>query len=196
LRKLLAYLKPYWKLVVLAPLLMIVEVIVDLLQPTLLAKIVDVGIAGQDLTLVMRTGLFMIGIALIGMLGGMGCTVAASIASQSFGTDLRSDLFKKIQSFSYADLETFKISTLITRLTNDIAQVQMLVLMSLRIMVRAPLLGVGGIIMAISINARLAMILLASVPALLLILFFVIQNSGYSITLNHSLERKRMVLNR
>jgi ATP-binding cassette subfamily B multidrug efflux pump len=177
LRKLLAYLKPYWKLVVLAPLLMIVEVIVDLLQPTLLAKIVDVGIAGQDLTLVMRTGLFMIGIALIGMLGGMGCTVAASIASQSFGTDLRSDLFKKIQSFSYADLETFKISTLITRLTNDIAQVQMLVLMSLRIMVRAPLLGVGGIIMAISINARLAMILLASVPALLLILFFVIQKS-------------------
>lgn len=177
MRKLLAYLKPYWKLVVLAPLLMIVEVIVDLLQPTLLAKIVDVGIAGQDLTLVMRTGLFMIGIALIGMLGGMGCTVAASIASQSFGTDLRSDLFKKIQSFSYADLETFKISTLITRLTNDIAQVQMLVLMSLRIMVRAPLLGVGGIIMAISINARLAMILLASVPALLLILFFVIQKS-------------------
>jgi ATP-binding cassette subfamily B multidrug efflux pump len=177
LGKLLSYLKPYWKFVVLAPLLMVVEVIVDLLQPTLLAKIVDVGIAGQDLTLVMRTGLFMIGIALIGMLGGMGCTVAASIASQSFGTDLRSDLFKKIQSFSYADLETFKISTLITRLTNDIAQVQMLVLMSLRIMVRAPLLGVGGIIMAISINARLAMILLASVPALLLILFFVIQKS-------------------
>ena len=175
--KLLSYLKPYWKFVVLAPLLMVVEVIVDLLQPTLLAKIVDVGIAGQDLTFVMRTGLLMIGIAVIGMLGGAGCTVAASIASQNFGTDLRSDLFRKIQSFSYADLEKFKISTLITRLTNDIAQVQMLVLMSLRIMVRAPLLGVGGIIMAISINARLAMILFASVPALLLILYFVIQKS-------------------
>lgn len=175
--KLLSYLKPYWKFVVLAPLLMVVEVIVDLLQPTLLAKIVDVGIAGQDLTFVMRTGLLMIGIAVIGMLGGAGCTVAASIASQNFGTDLRSDLFKKIQSFSYADLEKFKISTLITRLTNDITQVQMLVLMSLRIMVRAPLLGVGGIIMAISINARLAMILFASVPALLLILYFVIQKS-------------------
>ena len=175
--KLLSYLKPYWKFVVLAPLLMVVEVIVDLLQPTLLAKIVDVGIAGQDLTFVMRTGLLMIGIAVIGMLGGAGCTVAASIASQNFGTDLRSDLFRKIQSFSYADLEKFKISTLITRLTNDITQVQMLVLMSLRIMVRAPLLGVGGIIMAISINARLAMILFASVPALLLILYFVIQKS-------------------
>ena len=108
LGKLLSYLKPYWKFVVLAPVLMVVEVIVDLLQPTLLAKIVDVGIAGQDLTFVMRTGLLMIGIAVIGMLGGAGCTVAASIASQNFGTDLRSDLFKKIQSFAYADLENFK----------------------------------------------------------------------------------------
>jgi len=145
--KLLSYLKPYWKMVLLAPLLMIVEVIADLMQPTLLAKIVDNGIANYDIHFIIRTGLLMIGIAAIGMIGGVGCSITSSIVSQSFGTDLRSSIFKKIQNFSFANLDKFKISSLITRLTNDITQVQMMVLMSLRIMVRAPLLCIGGIIM-------------------------------------------------
>lgn len=175
--KLLSYLKPYWKMVLLAPILMIVEVITDLLQPTLLAKIVDKGITNYDIHFIIRTGLIMIGIAAIGMIGGVGCSITASIASQSFGTDLRSSLFKKIQNFSFANLDKFKISSLITRLTNDITQVQMMVLMSLRIMVRAPLLCIGGIIMAVSINTRLSLILLLAVPALLLAFVFVMKKS-------------------
>ena len=175
--KLLSYLKPYWRVVLLAPLLMIIEVICDLSQPNLLAKIVDDGIMKGNIQFILRTGLLMIGIAAIGMIGGIGCTIASSIASQNFGSDLRSDVFKKVQSFSFSNLDKFKTSSLITRLTNDIMQIQMLVLMSLRIVVRAPLLCIGGIIMTILINARLAMILLVSIPLLAIALSYVIKKS-------------------
>ena len=171
--KLFSYLKPYWKAASLAPLLMLVEVVTDLLQPILMANIIDRGIATGDVDYIMRTGLLMIGIAIIGLIGGFGCTIASGIASQSFGADLRSALFKKIQSFSFANLDEFKTSSLITRLTNDVTQVQNIVLMSLRIMVRAPLLSVGGIIMTVIINPRLARILLIAIPILALVLFFV-----------------------
>lgn len=175
--KLLSYLKPYWRATLAAPLLMLIEVICDLFQPTLLARIVDEGVMKNNIPLVLSTGGLMIGIALIGMIGGVGCSIASSIASQNFGADLRSATFKKIQSFSFANMDNFKISSLITRLTNDITQVQMLVLMSLRIMVRAPLLFIGGIIMAVSINAKLSAILLASIPLLLAVIYFVIKKS-------------------
>ena len=164
MKRLLVYLKPYWKMVILAPLLMVIEVVCDLSQPTLLAKIVDDGIAKGDIDLIIRTGLLMVGVAFIGMIGGVGCTIASSIASQGFGADLRSAVFRKIQSFSFSNLDRFKPSTLITRLTNDITQLQQLVLMSLRIVVRAPLLFLGGIVMAVSINSRLSTILFIAIP--------------------------------
>ena len=107
-------------MVVLAPLLMLVEVIANLFQPILLAKIVDIHIVQHDLTSTMRTSLIMIWFATISLVGGVGCTIVASIASQSFGADLRFDLFKKIQNSSYSFLNIFKTSSLITRLTNDI----------------------------------------------------------------------------
>jgi ATP-binding cassette subfamily B multidrug efflux pump len=115
LNNLLPFLKPYWKMVVLAPLLMLVEVIANLFQPILLAKIVDIHIVQHDLTSTMRTSLIMIGFATISLVGGVGCTIVASIASQSFGADLRFDLFKKIQNSSYSFLNIFKTSSLITR---------------------------------------------------------------------------------
>ncbi len=106
--KLLSYLKPYWKFVVLAPLLMVVEVIVDLLQPTLLAKIVDVGIAGQDLTFVMRTGLLMIGIAVIGMLGGAGCTVQPVLPVRTLGPTFGLTSSKKSKAFLMLTLKSLR----------------------------------------------------------------------------------------
>ncbi|MGB9681576.1 MAG: ABC transporter ATP-binding protein [bacterium] len=177
MKKLLPYLKPYWKAVLLAPLLMIIEVICDLSQPSLLARIIDNGVMKGDLTFILRTGLLMIGIAGIGMIGGVGCTIASSIASQSFGTDLRSDVFKKVQSFSFSNLDRFKTGSLITRLTNDIVQLQTVVLMSLRIVVRAPLLFVGGVIMTILISPKLAMILLFSIPLLLIGFVYITRHS-------------------
>ena len=177
MKKLLSYLKPYWKAALLAPILMLIEVICDLSQPTLLASIVDNGVAKSNLPYILNTGALMLGIALIGMAGGMGCSVASSIASQNFGASVRSAVFKKIQSLSPLNIDRFKTSSLVTRLTNDITQLQTVVLMSLRIMVRAPLLFIGGIIMAVSLNARLALILTVSIPLLAAVIYYRMKKS-------------------
>lgn len=177
MRKLLIYLKPYWIYALLAPLFMVIEVICDLYQPTLLAKIVDEGVLKSNFPFILKTGILMIFIALIGMIGGVGCTIFASYASQNFGKDLRLDLFKKVQSFSFKNIDKFHTSSLITRITNDVNQLQNLVMMSLRIVVRAPLLFIGGIIMAISINKTLSFIFLFSIPILILIFIIVMRKS-------------------
>jgi ATP-binding cassette subfamily B multidrug efflux pump len=174
-KKLYIYIKPYWKAALAAPLLMLIEVAADLMQPRLMAKIVDMGIATGNMELVIRTGLLMIGIALLGVCGGIGCMIFSSIVAQSFGTDLRLDLFKRTQSFSFASLDKLKTASLITRLTNDVVQVQSLVLMLLRIFVRAPFLAMGGMIMAMMINFQLALILIFAIPILAGALFYVIK---------------------
>jgi ATP-binding cassette subfamily B multidrug efflux pump len=99
--KLLPYLKPYWKATLLAPLFMLLEVYMDLLQPKFMASIVDEGIMNGDLAHIQKTGALMLGVALIGLIGGIGCTVFSSTASQNFGADVRKDLFTKVQSFSF-----------------------------------------------------------------------------------------------
>lgn len=172
--KLSSYLKPYWKAAVAAPLLMMVEVIMELMQPTLMAIIVDQGIVTGDLALIARVGTMMVGAALIGALGGIGCTYFAGHASVGFGTDLRQDLFDQVQSFSFANLDEFAPASLITRLTNDVTQVQHLVLSAMRMLIRSPLLFIGGTLMAISINAKLAMIIFLSFPILSLALFLLL----------------------
>ena len=177
MRKLLKFLKPYTYAVILAPLLMLVEVICDLYQPNLLAKIVDQGILKNNFQVILNTGLIMLGIAMIGMIGGVGCTIFSSIASQNFGKDLRNELFKKVQKLSFHSIDKFKSSSLITRLTNDVTQLQTLVMMALRIMVRAPLLFIGGIIMAISLNKNLSFIFLLSIPVLIALFLFIMKRS-------------------
>ncbi|HOQ17245.1 MAG TPA: ABC transporter ATP-binding protein [Defluviitaleaceae bacterium] len=171
----MTYLKPYRRTAILAPLLMFIEVIMDLLQPTLLSRIVDNGINAGNIDYIIKTGIIMISVAFIGGLGGFGCIISSTITSQNFATDLRSDLFKKIQSFSFSNLDKFKTGSLITRLTNDVTQVQNIVLMSLRIMVRAPLLFIGGIIMAMSINLKLTLILIISIPILIISVSLIIK---------------------
>lgn len=164
------FLRPHWKAALLAPLLMFIEVLANLWQPTLMAAIVDQGIATGDIPFIIHTGLKMIGITLLGVAGGIGCTIAASIASHNFAADLREAVFDQVQAFSFANLDRFKTSSLITRLTNDVVRMQNAVLMSLRLLVRAPLLFLGGIIMAVALNARLTVILLVAIPILLLLL--------------------------
>jgi len=138
--KLFKFLKPYWHWAILAPLLMALEVAMDLMQPRMVQRIVDQGIAQLDMAVVINTGLLMVGLALIGAVGGVGCTVFAMLASQGFGTDLRSALFRQVQSLSFGNLDKLETGQLITRLTNDVTQVQEVVAMMLRIMVRAPLM--------------------------------------------------------
>ncbi len=172
--KLRSYLKPYWKVTVLAPLAMVLEVAMDLLQPALMSRIVDQGIFSHNYQLVLETGLLMIAVAGIGMLGGFGCTIFSSIASQNFGADLRTDLFTRIQAFSFHNLDRFPTASLITRLTNDVVQVQNVVLIMLRSLVRAPLLCIGGIIMALTIDPQMASVLLIAIPLLGTILGMII----------------------
>lgn len=170
LRRMLGYLRPYWFAALLAPLLMVLEVAMDLSQPRLLQSIVDIGIANRDQTFVVRTGLVMVAVAVVGMIGGVGCTVFSTIAALNFATDVRSSLFRKIQELSFGNLDRLGLGGLITRLTNDIDQVQEAVMMSLRILVRAPLLTIGSLILAIITSPRLSLLLAAIGPALILFL--------------------------
>jgi ATP-binding cassette subfamily B protein len=134
------YLKPYWRAAVLAPLLMVLEVTMDLLQPRMIARIVDEGIARSDLPLVVNTGLLMVGFALLGVGGGMGSTIFAVLASQGVGADLRAAALRQVQALSFGNLDRLETGKLITRLTNDVTQIQDVVLILLRVMVRLPLL--------------------------------------------------------
>ena len=171
------YLKPYWLPALLAPLFMVLEVCMDLMQPKLLQRIVDDGIAAGDAGEIQRTGLLMLGVALLGVIGGVGCTIYSSIASQNFGRDLRGSLFGKVQSLSFRNLDNLPTGTLITRITNDVTQLQTFVQMLLRMFVRSPMLIVGSLIMAVTINAKLTLILAVSVPLLFVFLFFLVRFS-------------------
>lgn len=171
------YLKPYWLPALLAPLFMVLEVCMDLMQPKLLQRIVDDGIAAGDAGEIQRTGMLMLGVALLGVIGGVGCTIYSSIASQNFGRDLRGSLFGKVQSLSFRNLDNLPTGTLITRITNDVTQLQTFVQMLLRMFVRSPMLIVGSLIMAVTINAKLTLILAVSVPLLFLFLFFLVRFS-------------------
>jgi len=176
-RKLARYLAPYRLWAILAPLLMALEVAMDLMQPRLVQHIIDDGIARGDMVAVFTTGGWMVGAALIGLVGGMGCTVFAILAGQHFGADLRGDLFRKVQSFSFGNLDRLDTGALITRLTNDVTQVVEIVMVLLRIMVRVPLLLVGSLIMAVITSPRLALIFLVLIPLVLAALNWIINKT-------------------
>jgi ATP-binding cassette subfamily B multidrug efflux pump len=175
--RLAKFLKPYETWAILAPLLMVLEVAMDLMQPRMIERIVDQGIAQMDMAVVTRTGLLMIGLALIGAVGGVGCTVFTMLAAQGFGADLRGALFRKVQALSFGNLDRLETGQLITRLTNDVTQVQELVSMMLRIMVRAPLMLVGSLILAILTSPRLALLLIVLGPAALVVLVWAINRA-------------------
>ncbi|MFD1739831.1 ABC transporter ATP-binding protein [Bacillus salitolerans] len=173
MKKVLAYLNPYRIPVVIALSLMLTELIVDLLLPLLMAKIIDDGILKEDFSVVLVWGGVMVGLSLLAFLSGVTNSFYASHISQSYGYDLREALFKKIQSFSFANFNLFPTSSLITRLTNDVTQIQNTVFMSLRIMLRAPLLIIGGVVMALIVDVKLGLMLVVTVPILFVFLVWV-----------------------
>jgi ATP-binding cassette subfamily B protein len=170
--KLIRYLKPYWLTVILSPLLMAGEVIVDLWQPKLMSKIVNEGVLGHDIPLILKTGALMLLLVAIGGFMGIMCAYTASVASQGFGNDVRVDAFRHVMRLSLQQTDSFTTGSLITRLTNDITTLQELVQSVLRMFVRAPIFLVGGLVMCLSLNARFGYILLFSIPlqALLVVL--------------------------
>ena len=166
MKKIIKYINGSWPLVFLAPLLMVLEVMCDLMQPTLMSEIVDVGIASGEISMVWSTGLKMLGVALLGIVGGAGCTILSSKASFDAAARLRQGMFDKIQTFSFKEIDKLQTSSLITRLTNDVTIMQQTLRAVLCMMVRAPLTCVGGLVMAIAISRQLSMIFVVAIPVL------------------------------
>ncbi|MBE7122926.1 ABC transporter ATP-binding protein [Bacillus cereus] len=166
-RKLLQYLKPYMFFAIIGPLFMVLEVAMDLIQPTIMQHIIDVGIANRDLNYVIKMGLLMIGAAAIGLVGGLGCMMYSTKAAINFATDIRKDVFAKIETFSSKNRDSFGTGKLLTIVTNDITSIQSAMTMTLRVLVRGPLLFIGSIIIVFVTARDLFPILLVVVPVLL-----------------------------
>ncbi|RDY25339.1 ABC transporter ATP-binding protein [Romboutsia weinsteinii] len=162
---------------IIAPLIMIIEVAMDLLQPTLMAKIIDVGVANGDLSYVFRIGTQMIIAAFVGLIAGVGCSIFASIASMKLGESLRQGLFDKIQTLSFLEIDMLKTSSLITRLTNDVTQIQNMVNMGLKMIVRAPFMCIGGLIMAVALSPKLSMVFVYAIPIIVVSVIFILKKS-------------------
>lgn len=160
------YIKPYLPAFIIGPLMMIVEVIGEVVLPKLMANIINVGVANGSAGYITGTGALMILVALLMMAGGVGGAYFGAKAAVSFAADLRKDAFDKVQTFSFANLDQFSTGSLVTRLTNDITQVQNLINMALRMMLRAPGMLIGALIMAFVMNAELAVIVLIVIPIL------------------------------
>ncbi len=170
-RKLLVYTRPYKFFVILAPLLMALEVTMDLLQPFIMQRIIDSGIANNDMTYVVQMGVLMIAAAIIGLVGGMGCTIYSTRASVNVATDMRRYVFSKIGQFSSENRDSFGIGKLITIVTSDISSIQTAFMMTLRVFVRGPLLFIGSVVIVFFQARQLFPILLVLIPILL---FFII----------------------
>jgi len=178
MRKLLHYIKPYTLFAILGPILMCIEVAMDLLQPTIMQHIIDVGIAGNDKAYVLKLGLLMLLTAFIGLIGGVGSSVYSTKAAVNFATDIRRDVFKKTEQFSNQNRDTFGTGKLITIVTNDIAAIQQAVMMILRIFVRGPLMFIGSVVI-VWITARdLFPVLLVTIPILIICIYYFSAKSG------------------
>ena len=175
MKKYWKYIKPYLAAFILAPILMLTEVLGEIILPKLTSMIINNGVAGRDIGYIMRAGGIMIGIAAVMALGGIGGAYFSAKASISFSTDLRRDIFHKVQQFSFKNIDDFSTGSLITRLTNDIQQIQNVIMMSLRLLFRAPGMLIGGLIMAYLMNPQLVMILLVVIPLLLIAIAIILK---------------------
>ena len=167
IKKLLSYMGEYKKWILLAPVLMVAEVLCEIVMPRLMAAIVDVGIANGDMGAIVRNGIYMLVLAVIGMITGVLSARVATKGGQGFGSNLRNAMFQKIQDFSFADIDRFSSASLITRTTNDVNQIQMTLTMATRMVVRVITMLTGALFMAFSINAELARVLLVAIPVLM-----------------------------
>lgn len=169
------YIKPYLSAFIIGPMLMIVEVIGEVALPGLMANIINIGALNKDVPYIISMGITMIITAFLMMAGGIGGAYFAAKAAISFSSDLRSDVFEKVQKFSFANLDQYSTGSLVTRLTNDITQVQNLINMALRIMLRAPGMLIGALIMAFIMNTQLALVVLVVIPILVGLIALVIK---------------------
>ncbi|MCI8948947.1 MAG: ABC transporter ATP-binding protein [Lachnospiraceae bacterium] len=171
------YIRPYIGAFILGPVLMITEVLGEIMLPKMMSLIINNGVANRDKSYILMMGAAMVLTAVVMAAGGIGGAYFSAKASISFTSDLRQDLFEKVQEFSFQNIDDFSTGSLVTRLTNDIQQIQNVVMMGLRLMFRAPGMLIGALIMAFLMNARLALVILVVIPLLTLAIAVILRTA-------------------
>ena len=177
MKKLFRFLKPYWFFALISPLMMMGEVFADLMQPKLMSGIVDRGLENGDMGYVIRTGLLMLLIVLVGGFFGVCCAYTAARAAQSFGKDLRVHAYKRVMSLSIEQTDDFTTGSLVTRMTNDIAMVVEFVEMLLRMCVRAPMFFIGGALMMLTLDLSFGVVLACALPVMIIMVTFILMKA-------------------
>jgi ATP-binding cassette subfamily B protein len=189
------FIRPYWRSVVLALLLLIGVVVTDLLIPRLTQRVIDQGIATRDMGAILGTSLLMLGAALLSALFAVANTLLSVRAGLSIGADLRSAIARKVQTFSFGNLDDFQTGQLIVRSTSDVSMVEMVVQMGMRILARAPLWALGSMAMLVINTPQLALITVALLPVIAgLIWFFLTRGRPLFLTIQEKLDRLNQVL--
>ncbi len=173
MKRLFPFLKPYRLQLTIGPFFKLSEAVLELLIPTLMALLIDNGVNAGNKDYIIKMGIVMLVIATFGVMFAYICQYSASIASQGFGTDVRNAMFKKIETLSFTQLDKFGTPSLINRITGDVNQLQSAVAMLIRLVIRAPFLCVGGLIMAMMIDLKLSIIFMIVIPLFILVLFLV-----------------------
>lgn len=174
---LMRYANKYKKQLILGPFFKLLEAVLELFLPLYMAKLIDQGIRQQNSEYAIKMGVYMLIMSIIGLICVMICQYYSSIASQGFGTELRNAVMKKINQFSHQEIDYFGSSTLITRATSDINQLQLALAMLIRLVIRAPFLSIGSIIMAFYIDVQMGVIFLLTIPIFSIILFFIMKKT-------------------
>lgn len=171
------YMTPYLSAFIIGPLLMLTEVFGEIMLPKLMSLIINNGVAERDIHYIITVGSIMVLTTSVMAVGGIGGAYFSAKASICFTSDLREDLFAKVQEFSFKNIDTYSTGSLVTRLTNDIQQIQNVIMMGLRLMLRAPGMFVGALIMAFIMNARLAVVILVVIPLLSLAIALILRTA-------------------
>ena len=176
--RLVSFLKPYRKECIVGPIFKLLEAILELIMPTIMALIINNGVIRNDLDYIIRIGGLMVLMAVLGFGSSVICQYYAARASQGFGTTLRNKIFEHISSLSHAEIDKFGTPSLINRITNDVNQLQLAIAMLIRLVIRAPFICIGAIIMAMILDFQLSLILIAATPVFGTILYFIITRSS------------------
>jgi len=177
LNNLLKFIKPYKRQVILGPIFKLLEAVFEISIPTIMVLITDKGIGTKDINYIIKIGFIMLLMAVLGVLSSFTCQYFASIASQGFGTALRNELFKKIGTFSYNEIDDFGTTSLINRVSNDVNQLQLGLAMLIRLAIRVPFLTIGGIIMAMLLDIKLSLIMYLSIPFFVFAIYLIMSKS-------------------
>lgn len=177
LKRLAPYMSKYKIYAILCPILMILEVSTDIIIPYLMSFMVDIGIANRDVPYVLRIGALMVGFAIFGMVTGIISAHLGAKAGYGFAAEVRADTYRTVQRFSFANIDSMSVPSLITRLTTDIDMLGMIAMMSLRMAIRAPFMMLFALIMSITVNARLALIFGVAIPAVAIMIVVMIRKA-------------------